>query len=99
MMKFLFAPLNDLFTAYIAAPLTHIINLTISHDNQYGFRRNHSSTSLAIVNLYDIISLALDRKEFAAGVFVDLYKAFDTVSHNVTLISSVTSYNTIRSKA
>ena len=67
-------------------PLTHIINLPISHDNQYGFRRNHS-TSLALVNLYDIISLALDRKEFAAGVFVDLSKAFDTVSHNIDFFS------------
>ena len=86
MIKFLFPPLNNLFTAYIAAPLTHIINLTISQDNQYGFRRNHS-TSLALVNLYDIISLALDRKEFAAGVFADLSKAFDTVSHNIDFFS------------
>ena len=68
-------------------PLTHIINLvSISHDNHYGFRMNHS-TSLALVNLYDIISLALDRKEFAAGVFADLYKAFDTVSHNIDFFS------------
>ena len=67
-------------------PLTHIINLSISHDNQYGFRRNHS-TSLALVHFYDIISLALDRKEFAAGVFVDLSKAFDTVSHNIDFFS------------
>ena len=34
MIKFLFPPLNNLFTAYIAIPLTHIINLSISHDNQ-----------------------------------------------------------------
>ena len=78
-------------------PLIHLINLPISHDNQYGFRRNHS-TSLALVNLYDILSLALDRNEFAAGVFVDLSKAFDTVSH-ITLISSVTSYDTMGSMA
>ena len=43
---------------------------------------NHS-TSLALVDLYDIISLALDRKEFAAGVFVDLSKAFNAVNHNI----------------
>ena len=82
---------------HIAIPLTHIINLSISHDNQYGFRKNHSN-SLALVDFYDNISLALDRNEFAAGVFVDLSKAFDTVSH-ITLISSVTSYNTMGSKA
>ena len=53
----------------IAAPLTHIINLSISHDNQYGFRRNHSTSGLVLVDLYvDNISLALDRKEFSAEV-------------------------------
>ena len=41
------------------------------------------STSLALVDLYDKISLALDRKEIAAGVFIDLSKAFDTVNHNI----------------
>ena len=62
---------------HIAISLTHIINLSISRDNQYSFRRNHS-TSLALVDLYDIISLALDRNGVWAGVFIDLSKAFDT---------------------
>ena len=57
-------------------------DFNILYDNQYGFRRNHS-TSLALVDLYDKISLALDRKEIAAGVFIDLSKAFDTVNHNI----------------
>ena len=39
--------------------------------NQYGFRKNHS-TSLALLDLYDKISLAIDRKEFAVGVFFGL---------------------------
>ena len=33
--------------------------------------------------MYDKISLALDRKEFVAGVFINLSKAFDTVNHNI----------------
>lgn len=62
--------------------LLYLNKFNILYDNQYGFRRNHS-TSLALVDLYDKISLALDRKEFAAGVFIDLSKAFDTVNHNI----------------
>jgi len=59
----------------------YLNNLNILHDNQYSFQRNHS-TSLALIHLYDKIYLALDSKEFAAGVFIDLSKAFDTVNHN-----------------
>ena len=62
--------------------LLHLNNFNILYDNRYGFKRNHS-TSLALVDLYDKISLALDRKEFAAGVFIDLSKAFDTVNQNI----------------
>ena len=62
--------------------LGYLNDFNILYDNQYGFRRNHS-TSLALVDLYDKISLALDRKEIAAGVFIDLSKAFDTVNHNI----------------
>ena len=51
-------------------------------ENQYGFGKNHS-TSLALVDLYDKISLAIDQKEFAVGVFLDLSKAFDTLDHNI----------------
>ena len=64
--------------------LGYLNDFNILYDNQYGFRRNHS-TSLALVDLYDKISLALDRKEIAAGVFIDLSKAFDTVNHNILL--------------
>lgn len=50
--------------------------------NQYGFRKGHS-TSLALVDLYDKISEAIDKKEFAVGIFLDLSKAFDTVDHSI----------------
>ena len=46
------------------------------------FRKNHS-TSLALVDLYDKISRAIDRKETSVGIFLDLSKAFDTVNHNI----------------
>ena len=50
--------------------------------NQYGFRKGHS-TSLAVVDLYDRISEAIDKKEYAVGIFLDLSKAFDTVDHDI----------------
>lgn len=58
----------------------YLNNFNILIDDQYGLRTNHSS-SLALVDFYDKISLALDCKEFASGAFIDLSKAFDTVSH------------------
>jgi hypothetical protein len=42
--------------------------------NQYGFRKNHS-TSFALIDLYDKISSAIDRREISVGIFLDLSKA------------------------
>ena len=50
----------------------------ILSDNQYGFRKHHS-TSYALTCLYDKISSAIDNKEYTVGIFIDLSKAFDTV--------------------
>jgi hypothetical protein len=39
---------------------------------------------LALVDLYDKISEAIDKKEFAVGIFLhDLSKAFDMVDHGI----------------
>ena len=52
--------------------------------NQYGFRRN-MSTSLALMELTEEITTALDDKKVIVGVFIDLKKAFDTINHNLLL--------------
>ena len=51
---------------------------------QFGFRRGHS-TELAIINMIDKVTEALDRKNDCVGVFLDLSKAFDTIDHDILL--------------
>ena len=52
--------------------------------NQYGFRKNHS-TSLALLYLYDKTTATVDERKYTAGLFHDLSKAFDTVNHSILL--------------
>jgi hypothetical protein len=52
--------------------------------NQYGFRQGHS-TYMAIMDMYDKISAAMNRNEYSVGVFIDLSKAFDTLDHDILL--------------
>ena len=49
-------------------------------NNQFGFRRGHS-TSSAILELIDKITEAMNNKEYALTVFIDLTKAFDVIVH------------------
>nr|XP_047140195.1 uncharacterized protein LOC124815489 [Hydra vulgaris] len=43
------------------------------------------STNQALIDITETIREALDHKQFAGGVFVDLQKAFDTVDHEILL--------------
>ena len=61
-----------------------MIKCNILFDNQYGFRKHHS-TALALIHLYDKLSSAIDNKKFTIRVFIDLSKAFDTVNHEILL--------------
>jgi retron-type reverse transcriptase len=63
--------------------LNYLNKNEILYANQYGFRKGHSIAS-ALLDLYDKISEAIDKREVAVGVFLDLSaKAFDTVNHNI----------------
>jgi len=64
-------------TAYVEK--SHII-----FHSQHGFQSGHSPF-MALMSMYDKISGAFENNEYSIGVFFDLAKAFDTVSHDILL--------------
>ena len=55
-------------------------NLLSNH--QYGFRANRS-TSIAVVELIEDISTAMDNKEYTVGVFIVFIKAFHSIDYGL----------------
>ena len=81
----LLSNLNKIFEKVIFKRVYDFISSNNSIYNlQYGFRPKHS-TNHALIDITDNIRLALDRGDYACGVFVDLQKAFDTVNHHILL--------------
>ena len=49
---------------------------------QFGFRRGHS-TSMALIEVMDEIYENIDKHNYVMGIFLDLQKAFDSVTHSI----------------
>ena len=54
------------------------------YENQYGFRKNHS-TELAAMEVTVKIFENLDKKKLPLAIFLDFSKAFDTIDHDILL--------------
>ena len=60
----------------------HLDECNVIYPRQFGFRKNHS-TSDAIINFVGEILGAFNSNLMLLSIFVDLKKAFDTVSHSL----------------
>ena len=62
--------------------MSFINDKQILNNSQFGFRKN-MSTAMAIIELVEEITTAIDEGKTTVGVFINLKKAFDTVDHNI----------------
>jgi len=74
--------LSKIFEKCLKSRLVNFIEKNkLLSDNQFGFRQN-SNTEKAILNLTDTIMSNFDQGLKTMCIFLDLQKAFDTVSHD-----------------
>ena len=64
--------------------LDFIMENNILYDKQFGFRKGHS-TSHAILTMVNKVSKSLDEEIIVGGIYLDIRKAFDSISHQILL--------------
>ena len=81
----LLSNINKIFEKLMFARVSDFLNKNDSiFKRQFGFRHNHS-TIHALLDLTEEIRMALDKNDFAVGIFLDFQRAFDTVDHSILL--------------
>lgn len=77
--------LSKIFERVLYNRLENYLNSNeILSNKQYGFRKK-SNTLSATIDLITELKTNLDKKHIGLGIFIDLKKAFDTVSHTILL--------------
>ena len=56
----------------------YLTKCSILTNNQYGFRSKHD-TSMAVIEMVDKMSEAIDKGYYFIGLLINLSKAFDTI--------------------
>ena len=65
--------------------LINFVNkFNVPFNNHYGFRKSRS-TVYALIHLYDKLSDAIDQGKITLGLFIVLFKAYDSVNHHILL--------------
>ena len=77
--------ISKIFEKIILEPITtYLDSNNLIHKHQYGFSRNHS-TEYAALHIVNYLNYELDRNRTPTNVYLDLSKAFNTLSHNILL--------------
>ena len=63
---------------------TYLDNNNLIHNHQYGFRKRHS-TEYAALHIVDYLNYKMDLKRTPINLYLDLSKAFDSLSHKILI--------------
>jgi len=63
---------------------SYLLKFDILYEHQFGFRKSHS-TSMAMIDVINMITNKLDCGYKVMGIFMDLQKAFDTVNLDILI--------------
>ena len=64
--------------------MNFIDNSNVLYAKQFGLRKGHS-TSHAIISLIDKVAKGIDNGKIVVGLYLNIKKSFDTVSHSIIL--------------
>ena len=83
--------ISKVFEKCVHAQITnHLESNKLLSENQFGFRK-YLSTEIATAYFTDQIRKAMDNGYYVGAVYIDLSKAFDTISHSI-LINTLPEY-------
>jgi len=80
------SPIAKVYESLLAERISNFFESNnLLYDNQFGFRKG-LSCELALNTFIDKIRQKLELKEYVIAIFLDLSKAFDTISHKILLL-------------